>query len=175
MRVPDRYRVGEVDGGWAVVGYALHLEHGMGGGGGLAQEMIEAAVAWARRTRRGDRPAIDDPRVREGLAQAATRAEVAYCLDARGRWCGISGQPDRAEGPMSAIFGPESTIRIGSQLMDLTAPDSVLSRGAEGAVGDGEIELGYRLGTAMAIYGGTSEILRSIVAQVGLGMPRSRS
>ena len=59
--------------------------------------------------------------------------------------------------------------------MDVTAPDSVLSRGAPGAVGDGAVELSYRLGIAGSIYGGTSEILRSIVAQVGLGMPRSRS
>ena len=175
VRIPDRYRIGEVNAGWSVVGYALQLEHGMGGGGELGQSMIDAAVDWARRTSRDGRPAIDDPRIREGLAHAAAQAEVSNCLDARSRWCAVTRQPDRAQGPMSAVFGPESTIRIGSQLMDLTAPDSVLSRGAPGAVGSGIVEQGYRLGTAMAIYGGTSEILRSIVAQVGLGMPRSRS
>jgi alkylation response protein AidB-like acyl-CoA dehydrogenase len=175
VRISDRYRIGEVNGGWDVIGYALHLEHGMGGGGGGAKELLDAAVDWARHTRRGDGLAIDDPRIREGLAHAATQAEVSDCLGRRSLWCAITKQPDRAQGPMSAVFGPESTIRIGSLLMDLTAPDSVLSRGADGALADGEIELSYRLGTASAIYGGTSEILRSIVAQVGLGMPRSRS
>ena len=37
------------------------------------------------------------------------------------------------------------------------------------------VEFGYRLSAATTIYGGSSEIMRSIVAQVGLGMPRSRS
>jgi len=76
---------------------------------------------------------------------------------------------------MAAAFKKDSLVEVGSLLMDLTAPDSVLSRGAERAIDQGALEFGYRLGTALAIYGGTSEILRSIVAQVGLGMPRSRS
>ena len=51
----------------------------------------------------------------------------------------------------------------------------MLSRGAERAVDGGALEFGYRLGTALAIYGGTKEILKSIVTQTALGMPRSRS
>src|SRR5262249_47712119 len=30
VRIPDRYRVGGVNGGWAVIGYALEIEHGTG-------------------------------------------------------------------------------------------------------------------------------------------------
>jgi alkylation response protein AidB-like acyl-CoA dehydrogenase len=60
--------------------------------------------------------------------------------------------------------------------MDLCAPDS-LRRGPAGggATGAAAVEFGYRLSTATSIYGGTSEIMKSIVAQVSLGMPRSRS
>jgi alkylation response protein AidB-like acyl-CoA dehydrogenase len=52
-----------------------------------------------------------------------------------------------------------------------------LIRGPEkgGATGASAVEFAYRLSTATAIYGGTSEIMKSIVAQVSLGMPRSRS
>jgi alkylation response protein AidB-like acyl-CoA dehydrogenase len=56
----------------------------------------------------------------------------------------------------------------------LTAPESVLQRGAQGAIDGGALEFGYRLATANAIYGGTAEILKSIVAEGALGMPRSR-
>jgi alkylation response protein AidB-like acyl-CoA dehydrogenase len=59
--------------------------------------------------------------------------------------------------------------------MDLCAPDSILKEGVDGAVGGGEIELSYRLSTALSIYGGSSEIMRSIIAQLTLDMPRSRS
>jgi alkylation response protein AidB-like acyl-CoA dehydrogenase len=65
-------------------------------------------------------------------------------------------------------------VEVASRLMDLTAPESVLQRGATGSVDDGALEFGYRLGTANAIYGGTAEILKSIVAQATLEMPRSR-
>ena len=60
-------------------------------------------------------------------------------------------------------------------MMDLCAPDSILTKSADGSIAHGEVELSYRHSTAMSIYGGSSEIMRSIIAQVVLGMPRSRS
>jgi alkylation response protein AidB-like acyl-CoA dehydrogenase len=177
VRIADRFRVGEVDGGWAVVGYALHLEHSAGasGGGGDLERMIETVAAWARERRRGGRPAIEDDRVREVLAYTLAEAEITEALALRGLWCAVEGLPDRAEGAMSAAFKKFSTLDVAARLMDLTAPESVLQRGADGAIEGGALEFGYRLGTALGIYGGTAEILKSIVAQVGLGMPRSRS
>jgi alkylation response protein AidB-like acyl-CoA dehydrogenase len=178
VRVPDAFRVGEVDQGWAVVGYALHLEHGAGGGstGALTvSHMIERAVDWARRRRRGGRPALEDARVRETLAWAAAQAEVLTSLGRRALWAGATGKPDRGEGAMRTTFEKLATLDVASRLMDVTAPESVLQRGAPGAIDDGALEFGYRLGTANAIYGGTAEILKSIVAQAALGMPRSRS
>jgi alkylation response protein AidB-like acyl-CoA dehydrogenase len=60
--------------------------------------------------------------------------------------------------------------------MDLCAPDALLQgREGGGARGPGAVEFAYRLSTATSIYGGTSEIMKSIVAQLGLGLPRSRS
>jgi len=174
VRIPDRFRIGEANSGWSVLGHALQAEHGMAGGTEF-EDLIADAVDWARNAERGGAPAIDDVRVREGLGEAWAIGEVAGCLAARGFWCSVTGQPDRAEGPTAMVFKKDSLVEVASLLMDLTAPDSVLSRGAERSIHDGALEFGYRLGTALAIYGGTSEILRSIVAQVGLGMPRSRS
>src|SRR4029453_193327 len=76
VRVPDRYRVGEVNGGWTVVAYALELEHG----GGCPEEQadfVQGAVEWAQAKRLGGVPAIELPRVRERLARAAMHAEIA--------------------------------------------------------------------------------------------------
>ena len=60
-------------------------------------------------------------------------------------------------------------------MLDLCAPDSILEEGADGAVGDGEVEFAYRVSAARSIYAGSCEIMRSIIAQLALGMPRSRS
>ena len=47
--------------------------------------------------------------------------------------------------------------------------------GAPGAAGDGKIEFSYRHAAGTRVYAGASEIMRSVIAQLALGMPRSRS
>ncbi|MDG2303318.1 MAG: acyl-CoA dehydrogenase [Candidatus Binatia bacterium] len=170
VRVPDRYRVGEVDGGWDVMRYALQLEHGAGFH--LEQwAMLDAALEWARTAQGNDGVALDDARVRERLARVAVHAEVSFVLGRRALWAGVQGLGDHAAGPMAKLFSAESFIGDAADLMDLTAPQSLLTS----SDGPGFVEASYRLAAATSIYGGTSEIMRSIIAQASLGLPRSRS
>ncbi len=180
VRVPDRYRVGPVDGGWSVLGYALEIEHGSGGGSSLTyglhlRDLLAKALRWARTARRAGRAAIEDARVCERLARVAMHADMAFVLARRALWCGARGHPDRGEGPMNKLFGTETLQADASDLLDLMAPDSLLDKGVDGAASDGEAQFAYRLGAASTIYGGSSEIIRSIIAQKALGLPRSRS
>jgi alkylation response protein AidB-like acyl-CoA dehydrogenase len=178
VRVPDHFRIGDVNGGWSVIGYALHLEHGGGGGSGFVhahQQLVEAAYDWARNARRGDGSADADPRVRERIAQAATAVEVVRAFGRTSLWAGTGEEAIPGIGPMLKLLGTETYIQDASSLLDLAAPESLFAEGAEAAICGGEIEYAYRLSTATSIYGGTSEIMRSMVAQVVLGMPRSRS
>jgi 3-oxochol-4-en-24-oyl-CoA dehydrogenase len=172
VHLPDRYRVGAVNGGWAVIRMALDLEHGGGtsAAGGPHRELVEAATAWARENGRWE-----DSRVRERLGFVATRAEIARLLGWDSSWRAIEGLPSQGEGAMRKLFLAEAWIEDAADMMDLCAPDSILAKGTDGAIEDGAIELSYRHSTAMSIYGGSSEIMRSIIAQVVLGMPRSRS
>jgi len=174
VQVPDRYRVGEVDGGWAVLAYALEIEHGTSFEH-HQRELVEAAADWAGRTRRGGRPLLEDPRARERLARAAIHAEVARLLELRTLWTAAEGLPDGGEGAMAKLFSSEKLATDARDLLDLAAPDSLLSRGAPGAAGDGMIEFSYRHAAGTRIYAGSSEIMRSVIAQLALGMPRSRS
>jgi len=172
VHLPDRYRVGPVNGGWAVIRMALDLEHGGGtsAAGGPHRALAEAAAAWALANGRWD-----DSRVRERLGFVATRAEIARLLGWDSSWRAIEGLPSQGEGAMRKLFLAEAWIEDAADMMDLCAPDSILTKGTDGAIAHGEIELSYRHSTAMSIYGGSSEIMRSIIAQVVLGMPRSRS
>ena len=86
-------------------------------------------------------------------------------------WTRRAGKPDLAYGPAAKVFSTEAFIKDAADLLDLAAPFSTL-RGKEGL---GVVEKGYRHSTATTIYGGSSEVLRSMVAERRLGLPRSRS
>jgi len=174
VRVADRYRIGPVNGGWGVIRHALELEHG-GTYPKHQRDLIDAAVDWARAARRHGRPAIEDPRVKERLGRAATHFEAARVLARRSLWVSAEGLPQRGEGPMSKLFQTEILVEDAQDLLDLAAPESLLQSGEPGAAADGEIEFAYRFAPAPTIYAGTSEIMRSLIAQLALGLPRSRS
>lgn len=170
VRLADRYRVGEVDGGWDVLAYALELEHG-GTYPKHHRDLLDRAVEWARKPGSGGQCPLDDPRVRERLGRCAAHFETARVLARQSLWAAAEKRPNRGEGPMSKLFQTEILVEDAQDLLDLAAPESLVREGE----GEGSFEFYYRLSPAPAIYAGTSEIMRSIIAQRALGMPRSRS
>jgi alkylation response protein AidB-like acyl-CoA dehydrogenase len=132
--------------------------------------MAAAVEQWLRGRQRNGRPAIEDPLALAKLARAYTYSNLSEVLGHRVLATYLAGDTDMAYGPAAKIFGTESFITVASELIDLAAPDS-LRRGKEGL---GLVEMGYRHSAATTIYGGTSEVLRSMVAERRLGLPRSR-
>jgi len=172
VRVPDRYRIGDINGGVKVMSFALSLEQG--GGGGFEKsmrEMVDAVADWARRTTRDGRPVIEDPQTLARLARVHLDANISAALSVRVLATRLSGQLDLAYGPAAKVFCTEAFITDAADLLDLSAPNSLL----RGKAGLGLVEMGYRHSTATTIYGGTSEVLRSMVAEKRLGLPRSRA
>ncbi len=171
VRIPDRYRLGEVNQGAKTLAAALTMEQGGGYFHLLVQEMVETVAEWARGEERGGRPLIEDSAVLARLAQAQVESRVSEVLSGRVLGTKLAGLPDLAFGPAAKVFSTESFITVSRDLIDLAAPRSML-RGKEGL---GLVEKGYRHSTATTIYGGTSEVLRSMVAERRLGLPRSRA
>ena len=172
MRVPDRYRVGAVDGGARVMGAALALEQS--GGDffvGALQNMMKHALNWARTPGPDGRVPIEQARVRARLAAVQTRIHVSDLLDRRSVWAFAEGATEKHFGPMAKLFASEALVTCSTELAELTAPWSLLQEMSD----LGTIELESRKAVQATIYGGTSEIQRSIIAESALGMPRTRS
>lgn len=78
----DRWRIGDVDQGWAALMVALQDEHSAPFSAHLAP-LLEAAERWARtESAEGTRP-LDDVETREVLARAAADLRVAQLLEWR--------------------------------------------------------------------------------------------
>jgi alkylation response protein AidB-like acyl-CoA dehydrogenase len=170
VRIEDRYRMGEVNGGAKVLAAALTMEQGGGHYHTMTRKMADTVAEWARKETRYGRPMIEDSAVLARLARVYAHSRVSEVLSDRILGTSLAGLPNLAYGPAAKVFGTESFIKDSTDLIDLAAPHSLV-RGPEGL---GLVEKGYRHSTATTIYGGTSEVLRSMVAERRLGLPRSR-
>ena len=74
------------------------------------------------------------------------------------------------EGSMAKLFSSETLVRAADDLA-MIAPDGLR---ADDPTHGGELDRAVRHAQATTIYGGTSEVQRSIIAQRGLGLPRPR-
>jgi 3-oxocholest-4-en-26-oyl-CoA dehydrogenase alpha subunit len=170
VRVDDKYRLGDVNGGWAVVREPLNVEHGAVAAApdGLqdvsimmhqAGFMATAADKVARKVTEED-PAgnrlIDDESVSYRLGRSIARMEAALSAPS------IFGRVALAQ-----------TMRdISPDLMDILGAASTLPLGTDGATDDGS-EYVFRFAPLVGIYGGTLEVFRNMIAQhvLGLGKP----
>lgn len=172
VRVDDRWRIGDVDGGWRVMTGSLQDEHSSGFGARLGRLLTEAEE-WARETTDVDgRSRIDDPDVRERLARCATETEVSVLLQRRSAWMAREGVVPEAEGPMVKLFSSEAMERAAQDMCEMVGPDALRSYFDPTAPRGGRIEYGLRFSIGTTIYAGTSEIQRNIIASRGLGLPR---
>jgi len=175
IRVHDRWRVGEVDGGWAVMQVALAYERGVVGGLSDGIRLYEAGLEAAKSMRRpnGTR-LLDDPHVRERLVRTAIDNEVAQLLGARSAWVASTGDLPGLEGSQAKLFATEAFTRGSERLLDMLGPEGLLQADAPRNAVGGFIEHCWRYAPVTTLAGGTSEIQRNNIAERMLGLPRAR-
>jgi alkylation response protein AidB-like acyl-CoA dehydrogenase len=113
----------------------------------------------------------DDPVVRERLARLAIDAEITTLL---GHRVAHLEQLGAKPGPHAALFGSEAYVRWSREIIDMVGPSATVDWADPEAVSGGAFEYHYRSAVAGTIYGGSSEVLRSLIAEQLLGLPRSR-
>ncbi|HMO67212.1 MAG TPA: acyl-CoA dehydrogenase family protein [Novosphingobium sp.] len=170
VRIPDSWRLGEVNGGVRTMSASLELEHSASYNKSM-RPMIRAAEALCREIRPGGRPLIEQPDAQLRLARATANLWVADLIVFRAMWAAVEKKPGHAFGPMSKLFSSEAFVRDSRDLMDLTAPHSLSKRTGPAEV----LNRCYRHAQGTTIYGGTSEVQRSLIAERGLGLPRTRA
>jgi alkylation response protein AidB-like acyl-CoA dehydrogenase len=161
VRVDDKYRIGEVNGGWRVLREALNDEHGTvereADGLDKVAAMTEHAVLLAEAADKVAALVTDDDSVRYRLGRCIARIEAAMST------------PDM----FGRVANAQTMRDVTPDLMDILGAASSLPVDTDGAVDDGGAEYVFRLAGPTGIYGGTLEVFRNMIAQhaLGLGKP----
>jgi len=177
VRVPAHAVLGEVNKGWEFLTYMLTEERGSAFGAGISfmgtiRRVLANSLAWARQTTSEGRRPIDQSATRRRLALAAIDLEVSELLNLRSIWLGSRGEDISVDASVAKLFCTEALQRITSDLLESLGPAGLLDYRSPDAPHAGEIEHAFRHGAVTTIYGGSSEVLRSLIGQRGLGLPR---
>ncbi|HEY1974122.1 MAG TPA: acyl-CoA dehydrogenase family protein [Pseudonocardia sp.] len=174
VRVPDSARVGEVNGAWAVLSSALMFERASTWAPAL-DRLVDAALEATSEVLSDGSRRFADPSQRGRIARVVADAEASRLLALRAGWVAAQGEATMSEGPMAKLFSTEAYTRHAADLLDLVGHEGLRSSGPDVPRGAGVLEHAFRHSQVTTIYGGTSEIQRSIIAERGLGLPRSRA
>ena len=166
VRVPDSHRLGDVNGGWSVALTTLMNERAAigGGGGGLGLPNTIRLLELARVTGRSS-----DPLVRQQLATVFINEQVARYTNLRASAKLAVGQLPGPEMSLAKLSLTANMVRTSELVSSILGPALVADTGVWGTYAWSDYLLGV---PGMRIAGGTDEILRNIIGERVLGLPK---
>ncbi len=178
-RTPRDWIVGKRGEGWLVSRTTLKHERSGLINVGQATSQLPALVDLARRSTRNGRPAIEDPEIRQKLAEVeGFMLANEYSLRYRATK-DIKGQDPGRIQLMAKLIRSDIGQEVAKLGMELIGDDGLLAGGAASEMGrpDGPQDNGAWVTTYMgslagAIAAGSSNIQRNIIGERGLGLPR---
>jgi len=172
VKVPKKNLIGEKNRGWDVAITTLMFERsGVGENRDLSATARELARL-ARQIEINGRSAWENSSVRQRIAQFATEAAALKHTVARQLTRRLRGQQPGPEGSITKLFASELNLRMNYFAMELLGPYGQLSYRAPGAIDEGKWSVRMLGSRALTIAGGTSEIMRNIIGDRVLRLPR---
>jgi alkylation response protein AidB-like acyl-CoA dehydrogenase len=179
-RAPADHIVGERGQGWQVSRATLKHERNLIANPNLMREHFDALVELARTTERGGRPAIEDPGVRQRLAEIECHVRTNETSNLRQLSAAARGEELKCMLPMmmNKLYSTDAMQLLMKLGYDLIGSDGLLApterdlegyRRGEGATGWVEKWM-FSLGPAIA--GGATNIQLNIIGERGYGLPR---
>jgi alkylation response protein AidB-like acyl-CoA dehydrogenase len=175
VRVPAKNVVGEINRGWYVATTTLDFERSSIGTSVGINHAVNQIIAWAKENADEPQSTLSrNPTARAELIDRYIEARVAKMLSYRVIHMQNSGLIPNHEASMAKLFATELTQRIYRTAEKMTGLYGLLwDRDEDLAPVRGQFARSYVSSVSSTIAGGTSEIQRNIIAQRGLGMPRS--
>lgn len=158
VRVPVVNRVGEENKGWALITESLATERHVQFSPARVEQDFDDLVRWL-----AERELTDDPIVRHKLTDVAVRVAEVEALALAMCEAVQDGKNPVVEAAANKLAGSEACQEVARVAGELGMPESLF-------VGS-TIEYIWRQSICETIGGGTSEIMRSVIAGQGLGLP----
>ncbi|WGK60852.1 acyl-CoA dehydrogenase family protein [Halopseudomonas sp. SMJS2] len=173
--VPSNRLVGELNKGWQLVTAQLNHERlGLGSWSDRVVGIFRKVYLWARAEDEQGRRATDQPWVRSLLAECYARIDAMRLINFRIAADLDQGRMDVALASTTKVYGSETVVDILRKLSEVVGANGLVREGSAAAFLLGELEYDVRACVTLTFGGGTNEIQRELIAQFGLGMPRSR-
>jgi alkylation response protein AidB-like acyl-CoA dehydrogenase len=173
-RVPAGNVVGKVNEGWGVALTTLAYERDV-----LTmirhislRTALERLVALAKRTIKHGRPASQDPVMRQKIASLAVAERCLQLNGYRSLTRILHGKAPGPEGSTSKLFWSQVDQDLADVATEVIGPYSQIAAPSPLAPDEGQWEFYALLARGSGIRAGTSEILRNILGERVLGLPK---
>jgi alkylation response protein AidB-like acyl-CoA dehydrogenase len=172
VRIPDSMRVGDVGNGWAVATETLMNERvalsgeGSVSGGNTGGGPIDALMQQAKASGQWE----SDPVLRNRLVQLAIEGRVNKITTLRAPAARKGGTRPAPAGSITKLFHAQYNKRLQSTAMDMLGAAAGAWKADDAA--NGAAVRGFLRSRANTIEGGTSEIMRNILGERVLGLPK---
>ncbi len=172
VRIPASRVIGEVNQGWAVTTTSLALERSSAGSGASLFGALDRLARLAGEVTLDGGPAIDRHDVRQAIGGFVADVHVNSLVSAFGDSRALHGEADAGDAPVSKILFSEINLALHEYGLELQGHDGVRVEGDPHVQDLGWWQDAFLYARAFTIAGGTNEVLRNVIAERALGLPR---
>jgi alkylation response protein AidB-like acyl-CoA dehydrogenase len=170
VRVPASALLGREGDGWRVAMESLGAERsGIGAGAARLRGMLDQLVRLA-----GEPTASDDGAFRRDVGRLAAAVEVCNLLVRARLQRECRGEQRPQDIPVGKLSYSELNLELAEYGLALQGPRSLLVGGDEGTAQGGRWQDEFLFARTFTVAGGASELMRDLLAERTLGMPRGR-
>jgi alkylation response protein AidB-like acyl-CoA dehydrogenase len=177
-RIPADGLMGEEGQGWLVAMKTLEYERGAKvnlAGGSFVKEMdVMAIVDLAREAKRGGKPVLDDPVIRDRLVDYLIDIQALNLNNSRRRIAPLNRDRPLGLALMNKLARTELVRELTEFALQFQGTKAGYYVGEQEAIDDGYWHRAYLNSFSATIGGGTSEIQKNIIGEHVLGLPKTK-
>lgn len=170
IRIPQENVIGDINGGWQLIAAQLNHERiGLAAIGGRTYGLWHQVLEWAK-----ENGAIEIPWVQQEFARTHAKLEAMRLLNWKMTSAVAADTLSGADAGATKAYGTETHIDVYRTLLGILGAAGRIRPESPGALLAGQIEQISRQGMVNTFGGGVNEVLRDMVATMGLGLVREK-